>query len=147
MLHGVIQSQKANIKNVHDYPVKKINYTTPYFGFRDVQATGKYVRLAIIDSGVPVHKDIAVDVYKSSTSGATRSVIARKFRSSGIAGLITSGLSMALISRKRFIVWLFVLSSKPSVPREIELLRRRMIVNVALVIIIFFTQCLLIGFC
>lgn len=90
MSHGAIQSRKTNIKNVHDYPAKKIQYTTPYFGFQNIQATGKYVRLAIIDSGVPMHKDIAADVYKSSNFTSSGSVFDVFGHSTSLAGVIAA---------------------------------------------------------
>lgn len=89
-MHGVIHSQKTNIKNVHDYPLKKIQYTPPYFGFQNIQTTGKYVRLAIIDSGVPIHKDIAVDLYKSSNFTSSGSVFDVFGHSTSLTGVIAA---------------------------------------------------------
>lgn len=90
MSHGIVQSQKTNIKNVHEYPIKKIQYTAPYFGFQNIQTTGKYVRLAIIDSGVPLHKDIPVDIYKSSNFTSSGSSFDVFGHSTSLTGVIAA---------------------------------------------------------
>lgn len=78
------------MKNIRDFPAKKIKYTPSYFGFQDINASGKYVRLAIIDSGLPIHKNIKTDAHKSANFTISGSVFDVFGHSTCLAGIIVS---------------------------------------------------------
>jgi len=84
---GNFKSKKIEIKRVHNNPKKRVSYNPSLFGFKDLSGNGKFVRVCLIDSGVPIHKDITVDEYKSynfTQSGSVRDVFGHSTALSGI---------------------------------------------------------------
>jgi len=87
MENGRFKTKKIELKKVHNQPKRKVNYTPSLFGFKDIYGTGKFVRVCIIDSGVPVHKDILTDDFKSknfTNSGSVKDVYGHSTSISGI---------------------------------------------------------------
>lgn len=90
MRYGEIYYKKSNVKKIYDYPLKNTIYSPEFFGFRNIVASGKYVRLAIIDSGLPVHKNIKTDIYKSKNFTTTNSIFDTNGHSTALSGIISS---------------------------------------------------------
>jgi len=60
------------------------------FGFKDVAGNGKFVRVSIIDSGLPFHKNIIVDEFKSKNFTLSGSVKDVYGHSTALAGIIAA---------------------------------------------------------
>jgi subtilisin family serine protease len=72
---------------IRNEPLRKIFYKSPLLGFKDIKGTGKLVRICVIDSGSPIHKDISVDEYRTvnfTSSGSVKDVFGHSTAVSGI---------------------------------------------------------------
>lgn len=87
MENGHFKTKKIELKKVHSCPKRRVNYEPSLFGFSEVRGNGKYVRVCVIDSGAPIHKDILVDGFKTknfTTSGSEKDVYGHSTAVSGI---------------------------------------------------------------
>lgn len=65
MENGDFKCRKTELKKSYNKPLRPVTYEPSLFQFENVKGDGKYVRVAILDSGVPFHKDIQTDTFKS----------------------------------------------------------------------------------
>lgn len=87
---GRIKCKKTELKKIHGRPRRFVNYQPSLFGFKDIPGNGKFVRVSIIDSGLPFHKNVLVDEFKSknfTTSGSVKDVYGH---STALAGIIAA---------------------------------------------------------
>ena len=90
MENGSFKCNKTELKNVSKEPNRRVIYSPALFGFKNVQGDGKYVRVAILDSGLPVHKNILTDEFKSKNFTQSKSVLDSLGHSTAIAGIIAA---------------------------------------------------------
>jgi hypothetical protein len=83
--HSKIDAEKAS-KSAS----KRIVYTSAFFGFEKIAGDGKYVRLAILDSGVPNHTSIVSDIHKTKNFTASGSVYDVYGHASAVSGIIAA---------------------------------------------------------
>jgi subtilisin family serine protease len=90
MENGAFKCRKTELKKIHDRPSRRVFYEPSLLNFRPLVGDGKYVRVAVIDSGVPLHNDIPTDLFKSvnyTQSGSPRDVYGH---ATGVAGIISA---------------------------------------------------------
>lgn len=69
---------------------KRIVYTSTFFGFSKIVGDGKFVRLAILDSGLPDHTSIRTDFDKTKNFTASGSVYDVYGHSTAVSGIVAA---------------------------------------------------------
>jgi len=90
MKNGYFKNIKIESKNSYNQPLQKISYKPSMFGFRDICCDGKYVRISIIDSGLPNHDSILVDEYKSKNFSLSEKVSDINGHSTALSGILAA---------------------------------------------------------
>jgi subtilisin len=96
MENGQIKQSKIDAKKIRKSIDKRIQYTSAYFGFENIAGDGKFVRLCVIDSGVPTHGDIRIDIDKTKNFTNSGSVYDVFGHSTAITGIIAANNKRAV---------------------------------------------------
>jgi len=64
MAYGQIKQSRIETKSARNLVTRNHQYGAGFFGFENLSGDGKYVRLCIIDSGLPDHVDVKYDESK-----------------------------------------------------------------------------------
>lgn len=84
------KSNKTEIKKVFNTNKNNINYNPSLYNFKNISGNGKYVRLCIIDSGLPNHKDIKVDANKVANFTNSASCYDMFGHSTAVTGIVSA---------------------------------------------------------
>ena len=90
MAHGQIKQSRIEAKNSRNNITRSYNYAPGFFGFENIVGDGKYVRLCIIDSGLPNHRDIKIDVDKFKNFTNSNNDIDTYGHATALTGIISS---------------------------------------------------------
>ncbi len=77
-------------KKTFTYPVKKLTYSSSFIGGKNIIGDGKFVRISILDTGLPNHFDIATDSDKSANFSRSGSIYDVNGHSTAVAGILAS---------------------------------------------------------
>lgn len=88
MQYGRITYNKIENIDVFSHMKKRCNYQPCMFNFQNVAGDAKYVRLCVIDTGVPQHSIFNHDLYKSKNFTKSGSVYDVYGHSTALAGVL-----------------------------------------------------------
>lgn len=90
MASGDFKWRKTDLKKIYDSPKKRVSYDSSLMGFQPISGDGKLVRVAIIDSGCPIHKDLKIDLYNTKNFSQSGSIYDVFGHSTAVAGIIAA---------------------------------------------------------